>query len=319
MVGRVGEVLLVASGGGHIEQLKLLADRLPYSAPRRWITFDTAQTRSLLAGEDVAYVPYVGPRDYTSLAKNLLLSRSIGVNSSTEAVISTGSGVALAYLPQSGRKRVATHYIESATRVDGPSLTGRILAKCPGVNVYTQYRSWSDDTWNYAGSVFEGFEIDQDFVGTGTVRKAVVSLGTIKPYGFRRLVDRLVTMFNEAEIEVTWQTGATNVDDLPIDARTMIPNHELRSEIAEADLLVAHAGTGIALTALREGKCPLLVPREAAHGEHVDNHQFEIAKVLQESGLSVSRRVEELSIDDMLLASSRSVVNGQRAKELLIA
>ena len=97
MVGRVGEVLLVASGGGHIEQLKLLADRLPYSAPRRWITFDTAQTRSLLAGEDVAYVPYVGPRDYTSLAKNLLLSRSIGVNSSTEAVISTGSGVCLLY------------------------------------------------------------------------------------------------------------------------------------------------------------------------------------------------------------------------------
>ncbi len=314
------EVVLVASGGGHVQQLRLLADRLPYTGHRRWITFDTPQTRSLLGGEDVNYVPYVGPRDYKNLFRNAIMSPRIGVDKNTEAMISTGSGVALAYLPQSGLRGIPTHYIESATRVMGPSLTGRLLERCPGVRVHTQYQSWANGRWGFAGSVFEGFEAVPRRADSnlGQVRKAVVSLGTIKPYGFRRLVERLVDMFND-DVEVTWQTGFTNVDDLPIDAQSMIPDHELKARIADADLLVAHAGTGIALTGLSAGVCPLLVPREAAHGEHVDNHQFEIAKLLEDSGLAVSRKVEELSCDDLLLATSRSVVRGSKARELAIA
>lgn len=314
------EVVLVASGGGHIEQLRLLSDRLPYTGHRRWLTFDTPQTRSLLSGEDVSYVPYVGPRDYRNLARNAMMSPRLGVNRNTEAMISTGSGVALAYLPQSGLRGVPTHYIESATRVTGPSLTGRLLSRCPGVRVHTQYESWAGGRWGFAGSVFEGFEAvpRSQSKPSKQVRKVVVSLGTIRPYGFRRLVERLVDMFND-DVDVTWQTGSTNVDDLPIKAESMIPSHELRARIAEADLLVAHAGTGIALTGLSAGVCPLLVPREAAHGEHVDDHQFEIAKLLDDSGLAVSRKVEELSCDDLLLATSRSVVRGSAARELAIA
>ena len=314
----MGEVLLVAAGGGHIEQLKLLSGRLPFAGSRRWITFDTPQTRSLLADESVDYVPYVGPRDYASLAKNAVLARAIGANKNTEAVISTGSGVALAYLPQSGLRGVPTHYIESATRVDGPSLTGRILAQCPGVHVHTQYQRWADEKWSYAGSVFEGFEAEATPRRSGEVKRVVVSLGTIRPYGFRRLVDRLMSIFDD-NIEVTWQTGSTNVDDLPIDAHEMIPSHVLRSRIAEADILVAHAGTGIALTGPSMGVCPVLVPRESSHGEHVDDHQFEIAKVLGESGLAISRRVDELRMSDLELAGSRTVVRGDRSRQLLIA
>ncbi len=314
------EVVLVASGGGHVQQLRLLADRLPYTGHRRWITFDTPQTRSLLGGEDVNYVPYVGPRDYKNLFRNTLMSPKIGVDKKTEAMISTGSGVALAYLPPSGLRGVPTHYIESATRVMGPSLTGRLLERCPGVRVHTQYESWANSRWGFAGSVFEGFEAVPRTLNKPSheVRKIVVSLGTIRPYGFRRLIERLVDMFND-DVEVTWQTGSTNVDDLPIKAESMIPDHELRARIADADLLVAHAGTGIALTGLSAGVCPLLVPREAAHGEHVDDHQFQIAKLLDDSGLAVSRTVDDLSCDDLLLATSRSVVKGSQARELAIA
>ena len=44
-----------------------------------------------------------------------------------------------------------------------------------------------------------------------------------------------------------------------------------RAATAAADVVISHAGVGSALTALRCGKRPILVPREAARGEHVDD------------------------------------------------
>ena len=45
--------------------------------------------------------------------------------------VSTGSGIALGYLPYLAARGVECHYIESAARVGGPSLTGRILRWVP--------------------------------------------------------------------------------------------------------------------------------------------------------------------------------------------
>lgn len=313
----MSEVLLVASAGGHLEQLKFLSGRLPFDSPRRWITFDTPQSRSLLQGEEVDFVPYMGPRDYRGFAENL--GRSIGLRSprDAEAVVSTGAGLALAYLPASAARGIPTHYIESATRVTGPSLTGRVLSRVPGVRVYSQYQHWADTRWTYEGSIFQGFKaIDHgDKPDNAEIKRAVVSLGTIRPYGFRRLIERLIDLFDE-KTEVIWQTGATKTADLPIDARSEMPHHELVDAIKSADLLVAHAGTGIALTAFQAGTCPVLVPREAAHREHVDDHQQQIANLLGETGLAVSRKVDVLEPDDLRLASSMRVIVDPSAARL---
>ena len=72
--------------------------------------------------------------------------------------VSTGSGIALGYLPYLAARGVECHYIESAARVSGPSLTGRILRWVPRVRTYTQYRHWSDAHWHYGGSGFDAFE-----------------------------------------------------------------------------------------------------------------------------------------------------------------
>ena len=50
--------LLVASTGGHLKQLHQLHRRLTtISGPYVWATFDTPQSRSLLEGEEVEFVP----------------------------------------------------------------------------------------------------------------------------------------------------------------------------------------------------------------------------------------------------------------------
>ena len=67
--------------------------------------------------------------------------------------VSTGSGIALGYLPYLAARGVECHYIESAARVSGPSLTGRILRRVPRVRTYTQYRTGAGRTGTTAAAV----------------------------------------------------------------------------------------------------------------------------------------------------------------------
>ena len=81
----------------------------------------------------------------------------------------------------------------------------------------------------------------------------------------------------------------------------------------EADVVVAHAGVGTALAALEVGKCPVLVPRRLAHGEHVDDHQVQIASELGESRPRGVGRRRPLRLEDLLTAAAGSVVSAVQA------
>ena len=51
-----------------------------------------------------------------------------------------------------------------------------------------------------------------------------------------------------------------------------------------SDVVVTHAGVGSVLTALRMGHTPIVVPRLARFGEHVDDHQAELTETLADTG-----------------------------------
>ena len=87
-----------------------------------------------------------------------------------------------------------------------------------------------------------------------------MTLGSYRGFGFPLLIERLLELL-PADAEVLWQTGDTDVSRFPIEGREAIPERELTAAMAEADLVVAHAGVGAALAAFEVGKCPLLVPR----------------------------------------------------------
>jgi UDP-N-acetylglucosamine transferase subunit ALG13 len=69
----------------------------------------------------------------------------------------------------------------------------------------------------------------------------------------------------------TW-TAYMAFDDL---VKTM---HDARS-------VVCHAGVGTIVTAIRAGHTPVVIPRQPGLGEHVDNHQMDIAERYAERGL----------------------------------
>lgn len=303
--------LLVSSVGGHLAELHGLLARTPQlGGERLWVTFDTPQSRSLLADEPTVFVARSGPRDLrTILANTGTARRLLRPGHPFTAALSTGSGIALSFLPLAASRGVACHYVESFTRSDGPSMTGRLLSGLPGMRLYTQHRSWTRGRWRYAGSMLDTFAPDAA-PSTGAppeIGRVVVTLGTMEDYAFPRLVERVHTLL-PPEAEVLWQLGCTRVPGLALEAHESLPEDALRRAIAAADLVIAHAGCGSALTAMEAGRMPLLVPRRAAHRENVDDHQVQLAAELSGRGLAVVREVEELDRAALLEAAAGRVL-----------
>ncbi len=305
-------ILLACSGGGHLKQLHQLADRLPWADEERtWLTFDTGLSRGLLDGEDVRFATYAAPRDVLNIARNQVLGTRLVASRRWTAVVSTGSSLAVNVLPVAAALGVPAYFIETAARATGPSMTGRILRPLPRIATFTQYPAWAGGPWRYAGSIFDSFEPRPARpLAEVALRRAVVTLGTTESYGFRRMLDAAVPALEGAD--VLWQTGVTDVTELTfggqgIDARESVPHGEMLAAVHQADVVVAHSGTGAALTALDAGLCPVLVPRLAAHGEHVDDHQLQVAAELDSRGLAICCPPERLTREVLLEAASRSV------------
>lgn len=301
--GRV-KTLLVASAGGHLEELCLLRPRLgELGEDVTWVTWDTPQSRSLLKGEHKIFVRLSKPRDARATLTNSRLAFHVLALGGWTDVVSTGSLPAVPFLAMARAKGVRGHFIESAARVEGPSLAARILERVPGVHRYSQYRGWKRPSWSYRGSVFDSF------VPAGRrparLERVVVTVGS-SPYSFRRALEAAQSAL-PPEAEVLWQTGETDVSGMGIDARPYLPADELSRAMADADLVIAHAGVGAALTAMRQGHCPVLIPRRRRHGEHVDDHQLQIAFELGSRRLAMP--VEPAAIDRrvLLAAASRRV------------
>jgi UDP-N-acetylglucosamine transferase subunit ALG13 len=298
--------LLVANDGGHLMQLHALAPRLPIAKDRLWVTPRTEQSVSLLKDEEVFWVHRAPTRDAAAVARNAFAVRRLLRERTFTSAVSTGSSLALSALPQARLHGIPTYYIESATRVAGPSMSGRILQAVPGIRLICQYPEWTSRNWHYGGSVFDGFEAQQGATARKPPRRIVVSLGTSEKYGFRRLLERMAAIL-PPNCDVLWQTGFTDTSGLGLRTTPSIPAAEFHRSLSAADVVVAHAGTGIALTALTAGKLPVLVPREGQRGEHVDDHQEQIAHALNERGLAVVRHVEQLCAADLVHAAAHDV------------
>jgi UDP-N-acetylglucosamine transferase subunit ALG13 len=59
---------------------------------------------------------------------------------------------------------------------------------------------------------------------------------------------------------------------------------EFERLIQQSALLIMHAGAGSVIHAVRAERLPIVMPRRAADGEHIDDHQLEFATTLASTG-----------------------------------
>jgi UDP-N-acetylglucosamine transferase subunit ALG13 len=271
-----------------------------------WVTFDTQQARHVLRDEIVHHVSPVKPKGLSATLKTWEPAARILRSGNFDAVVSTGAAVALPFLANARQRSIDAHYIESAARSEGPSMTGRIVRYLPNIHLYTQYPAWSCDRWQFRGSVFDGFRPGPK--RTPSIDKVVVTLGTQGDFGFERAVSAIRRVLSSiCAPTVLWQTGATDVTRFGIRGFVTVPTAELRQAIGEADLVVGHAGVGTALMSLEAGRSPLLLPRRRSHNEHTDDHQLQIVAELERRGLALGREPDDISTEHLFAAASSTI------------
>ncbi|MEW6102050.1 MAG: glycosyltransferase [Candidatus Omnitrophota bacterium] len=102
--------------------------------------------------------------------------------------------------------------------------------------------------------------------------------------------DRLLKALDEAAVsgrlcnDIFAQTGSSNYKPKSFAFRDFLDFNEMVENIKRADIVIAHAGVGSTLLTLSLGKVPVIFPRQRKFREHVDDHQLEFAKKMDETG-----------------------------------
>jgi beta-1,4-N-acetylglucosaminyltransferase len=102
--------------------------------------------------------------------------------------------------------------------------------------------------------------------------------------GFPRLVETMDRLAAHIDEEVLIQTGSTVYQPSAARWFTFASQAEMEDYSRRAQIIVSHAGAGSILTALHYGKPMIVVPRRQQRGEHIDDHQLELAQALAEAG-----------------------------------
>ena len=119
------------------------------------------------------------------------------------------------------------------------------------------------------------------------------TIGTQAPFDrFVRIVDEVAASLNE---EVIAQVYKSEYQAKNIQTVDFLPPDEFNCLFSKARLIVAHAGMGTIISAMRQHKSIIIFPRIAALGEHRNEHQLATAQKMKELGyVYVANNAEEL-------------------------
>lgn len=306
--------LFVCSTGGHLTELLRIEARAGINLDSMWVTFDTPQSRQALAGRRVQYLPYVGPRDLKGTVAAMPSLNRIMRGEKFDAAVSTGAAIATAALPMARMHGIPSTYIESVCRLHGPSTTGKLLSRVPGLKLKTQHAEWADRRWEAYPSILDSFVSEERPAPSGPLR-VFVTLGTIRGYRFDSIIDAFLKT-GLANEHTVWQLGdTTRTDTLPGRVHDYLSPDEFAREAVMADVVITHAGVGTLVELLAMGVYPVQAIRRASRDEHVDDHQLEIAELVRHTDVGVAVEGPDLTADVIWHAASRSIVEGDALVE----
>ena len=113
----------------------------------------------------------------------------------------------------------------------------------------------------------------------------LVMLGT-QNNDFHRLLEEIEKNIENGNIneEVFVQAGFTKYKSDKMKIFSLTSKEKLENLIKQADLIITHAGIGSIEMALEQNKKVIAIPRLKKFGEHVNDHQKDIEKKLDEKG-----------------------------------
>jgi beta-1,4-N-acetylglucosaminyltransferase len=144
-------ILLVACSGGHLLQLMALQPAWE-GLETRWVTLEGADSKYLLDPAQVVFAPSPVARNIPNFFRNLALARKTIHEYQPDVILSTGAALAVPFFIVGRLLRVRTVFVESFTRVNRPSLSGRLVYPLATV-FFMQWPNFSRRRVVHAGSI----------------------------------------------------------------------------------------------------------------------------------------------------------------------
>ena len=120
------KALLVCCPGGHLQQLLALKPAWT-DTEHSWVTLPGADVGVLLSGESVTLGHSPTNRNLRNLIRNIGLAWRLLRRDRPDVILSTGAGLALPFFLIGKAFRIRCVYVESVTRSESLSLTGRLV------------------------------------------------------------------------------------------------------------------------------------------------------------------------------------------------
>ena len=102
--------------------------------------------------------------------------------------------------------------------------------------------------------------------------------------GFERLLEKMDEIASRLPHEIVVQKGYSKYIPKNTKYFDFVPSNAALDYIRNSDLVVSHAGMGTIILCREHGIPILIFPRREKFGEHVNDHQLEIAQVLEKRG-----------------------------------
>ena len=115
---------------------------------------------------------------------------------------------------------------------------------------------------------------------------------------FNRLIEAVDKMKaeNVFEDDVIIQTGYSTYEPKFCEWQKLYPYDKMLELVKQARIVITHGGPSSFIMPLQIGKIPIVVPRQKQYGEHVNDHQLEFCKAVEErfGNIIVAENEEQL-------------------------
>ncbi|MCZ2822744.1 glycosyltransferase [Modestobacter sp. VKM Ac-2977] len=271
---------------------------------RTWITSEGARAEALRTdGETVRVLRRLdrGNRSIRAVCAGVLLA----LRERPQLVVTTGAGLVVPFAVTARLLGARLVFIETMARVRRGSTTGRFLRRI-GAEVLVQ---WPGLTASYPGAVvcfptlLEG--VPRERAGDRGAQGTFVTVGS-HDEAFDRLLEAVDDAADRQVLPgpLHVQFGVSGRTTRHGETAAYVTPREFAERMAGAAVVVTHGGAGAMATALRNGIAPVVMPRRAELGEHVDDHQVELTDLLARLDMVVP--VED-SIEERHLRASREL------------
>lgn len=144
-------ILLVCSPGGHLQQMLALKPAWQ-DLQVSWATLPSSDVEHILMGQDVALGHGPTNRSLTNLLQNLRFAPRVLRAKRPDVVLSTGAGLAVPFFMVGRLMGIRLVYVESLTRTEGLSLSGRLVAPLAH-EIFVQWPAARRGRARYVGSI----------------------------------------------------------------------------------------------------------------------------------------------------------------------